>query len=213
MKAIIANYVRLGDLADFRIGPPFRERIIHEPGGMYGIVQGKDVGEDGKIHVDEMARLTRVPGKGNPEVLRAGEIVLQTRGRSYRAALVQPTEIPLVAAGSLCILTPRASRIDPEYLVLLLNLPTMQASLRQLATGSYILNLRRSAVEEVEVPLPSLANQRRLIELGRLVRKQAEVTQRVNQLWLQELHALALKCAKQQQKVPLKSERQRGSET
>jgi restriction endonuclease S subunit len=102
----------------------------------------------------------------------------------------------MVAAGSLYVLAPDAPRIDPEFLVFYLNLPGTQATLRQLATGSTILNLRRAAVEHLEVPLPSLSDQRRLVELGRLVRKQSDVAERLNHLRLQELHALALECAK-----------------
>jgi restriction endonuclease S subunit len=145
-----------------------------------------------------MVRLTKVPGKDEPDVLRAGEVVLQTRGSTYRAAIVPRSDVPLLAAGSLYILTPDARHIDPEYLVFFLNLPSTQATLRQLATGSSILNLRRSAVEEIEVPLPNLSDQRRLVEVGRLVSKQSEIGERLNQLRLQELHALALKCAKKQ---------------
>ena len=164
--------------------------------GGFEFVQGKDIGSDGTLGLDAMVRLSEVPGKGMPDVLRAGEVTLQTRGSSYRAAVVPQSDIAMVAAGSLYVLAPDASRIDPEFLVFYLNLPGTQAILRQLATGSTILNLRRAAVEQLGVPLPSLADQRRLVELGRLVRKQTDIAERLNQLRLQELHALALERAK-----------------
>jgi len=186
----------VADLATIRSGSPFRERIVHEPGGRFRVVQGKDIGSDGTLGLDAMVQLSEVPGKGTPDVLRAGEVALQTRGSSYRAAVVPQSDIPMVATGSLYVLAPDASRIDPEFLVFYLNLPGTQATLRQLATGSTILNLRRSAVEHLEVPLPTLSDQRRLVELGRLVRKQSDVAERLNHLRLQELHALALECAK-----------------
>jgi hypothetical protein len=198
MKRVTAKNWRLGDLTRLRSGPPFRERIVHETRGKYGVVQGKDIGTHGTLCLDDMVRLTKVPGKAEPDVLRAGEVVLQTRGSTYRAAIVPRSDIPLLAAGSLYILTPDARHIDPEYLIFFLNLPGTQATLRQLATGSSILNLRRSAVEEIEVPLPSLSDQHRLVELGRLVSKQSEIGERLNQLRLKELHALALNYAKKQ---------------
>ena len=130
----------LAGLASIRIGSPFRERIIHEPGGKYRVVQGKDVGSDGTLVLDQMVRLTEVPGRGEPDILQTGEVVLQTRGTSYRAAVVPKSDAPMIAAGSLYILAPDARRIDPEYLVFHLNLPITQATLRQVATGSTILN-------------------------------------------------------------------------
>jgi hypothetical protein len=187
---------QVADLATIRSGSPFRERIVHEPGGRFRVVQGKDIGSDGTLGLDAMVRLREIPGKGKPNVLRAGEVGLQTRGSSYRAAVVPQSDIPMVAAGSLYILAPNAARIDPEFLVFFINLPSTQATLRQLATGSTILNLRRSAVEHLEVPLPSLSDQRRFVELGRLVRKQSDIAERLKQLRLQELHTLALECAK-----------------
>jgi restriction endonuclease S subunit len=84
----------------------------------------------------------------------------------------------MVAAGSLFILTPNPSRVVADYLVFFLNLPTTQAALRQLATGSTIPNLRRSAIEQLALPLPSLADQHKLVGLSRLVRQDEHVSPR-----------------------------------
>jgi hypothetical protein len=191
MKGITANMEGLIDLVSVRIGSPFRERIIHEPSGAYRVVQGKDVGTDGTLHLDGMTRIAEVPGKGEPDTLHAGELVLQSRGLSYRAAVVPEDPHPMVAAGALFILRPDPARVSAEYLVFFLNLPATQMVLRQNATGSSIPNLRRSAVEQVQIPLPSLSDQHQLVELSRLVRRQAEIDERLNALRLQELHLLA----------------------
>lgn len=181
----------LGELATVRIGSPFRERIVHDPRGVYRVVQGKDVGSDGALLLPDMVRISEVPGKGAPDILSVGELVIQTRGLSYRAAVVPQNPPPMVAAGSLFIVRPDPARILAEYLVLFLNLPATQVTLRKLATGSTIPNLRRSAIEQIHIPLPSLADQRQLVELGRLVRQQADVEKRLDALRLQELHLLA----------------------
>jgi restriction endonuclease S subunit len=97
----------------------------------------------------------------------------------------------MVAAGSLFILRPDLARITAEYLVFFLSLPATQGVLRQNATGSTIPNLRRSAIEQVQVPVPSLSDQHQLVELSRLVRRQADIEERLNALRLQELHLLA----------------------
>ena len=147
---------------------------MHEPAGKFLVVQGKDVGSDGSLVLEGMARVADVPGKGAPDTLAAGELVFQTRGLSYRAASVPDDAPPMVAAGSLFILRPDPSRVIADYLVFFLNLPATQAVLRQLATGSTIPNLRRSAIEQLALPLPSLADQHKLVALSRLVRQQAD---------------------------------------
>jgi hypothetical protein len=182
---------RIADIAEIRLGTSFRERVLHEPAGKFLVVQGKDVGADGSLVLDGMARVSNVPGKGAPDILSGGELVFQTRGVSYRAASVPDAAPPMVAAGSLFILRPDTSRLVADYLVFFLNLHTTQALLRQLATGSTIPNLRRAAIEQLEVPLPSLADQQKLVAVGRLVRQQADIEARLNHLRMQELHLLA----------------------
>ncbi len=109
----------LATVAGVRIGSPFRERIVHEPRGKYLVVQGKDVGLDGDLILGGMVRIAEAPNK-KADVLKAGEIVFQTRGVSYRAAVVPSTDAPLIAAGSLFILSPDPARIATEYLVFFL---------------------------------------------------------------------------------------------
>jgi hypothetical protein len=182
---------RIGAIATIRLGSPFRERIVHEPTGEFLVVQGKDVGSDGALVLDSMVRVSDVPGKGAPDTLASGELVFQTRGLSYRAAAVPSDARPMVAAGSLFILRPDPSRVLADYLVFFLNLPVTQAALRQLATGSTILNLRRSAIEQLPLPLPSLVDQQKLVAVSRLVRQQAGIEARLTALRMQELHLLA----------------------
>jgi hypothetical protein len=97
----------------------------------------------------------------------------------------------MVAAGSLFILRANPSRVIADYLVFFLNLPTTQAVLRQLATGSTIPNLRRAAIEQLPLPLPSLADQHKLVAVSRLVRQQADMEARLTALRMRELHLLA----------------------
>jgi hypothetical protein len=182
---------RIADIADVRLGTSFRERILHDPSGKFLVIQGKDVGADGALALEGMARVKDVPGKGAPDTLSSGELVFQTRGVTYRAASVPSPTPPMVAAGSLFILRPNPSHVLADYLVFFLNLPATQMLLRQSATGSTIPNLRRAAIEQVEVPLPSLADQHKLIALGQLVRQQTEIEARLHGLRMQELHLLA----------------------
>ena len=187
---------QLGKIAAIRIGSPFRERIVHDQRGQFLVVQGKDIGSDGTLILDGMVTVAEAPNKKSPDTLAEHEIVFQTRGVSYRAAIVPKPPQPMLAAGSLFVLSPDPARTYPEYLVFFLNLPATQTALRQIATGSTIPNLRRGAIEQLEVPLPDLSDQRRLVELGALIRKQSDITERINRLRLHELHALTLERAK-----------------
>ncbi len=181
----------IAEIAQFGATLNFREAIKPEPEGRVGIVQAKDVGL-GALDMSGVAYVSELPIKGEPPLLRAGDVLLQTRGTSYRSAIV-PEGIPALAAvSSLFVLRPDTSIIDPRLLVLFFNLPATQAALRKIATGTHILNIRREELAALEVPVPPLRDQRALIALGELFNRSFELEQRLHQLRLQELHALIL---------------------
>jgi Type I restriction modification DNA specificity domain len=181
----------LAEIAQFGATLNFREAVKPEPGGRVGIVQAKDVGL-GTLDVSGLVYVSELPIRGEPPLLKTNDVLLQTRGTSYRCGIV-PEGIPaLVAAGSLYVLRTISPCIDPRFLVLFLNLPTTQAALRKVATGSHILNIRREELAALAVPMPPLRDQVALVALGELFNRSFELEQRLHQLRLQELHALII---------------------
>jgi Type I restriction modification DNA specificity domain len=181
----------LAEIAEFGGTVNFREAVKPEPSGSLGIVQAKDVGL-GTLDMSKLVYLSELPVKGEPPLLVPNDILLQSRGTTYRSAIV-PEGIPaLAAASNVYVLRTIGSCVDPRFLVLFFNLPATQAALRKIATGTHILNIRREELAALEVPVPSLRDQRALVALGELFNRSFELEQRLHQLRLQELHALIL---------------------
>lgn len=202
----------LAEVTEFGATVNFREAVKPEPGAAFGIVQAKDVGA-GALNISGITYVSKLPMKGEPPLLETNDVLLQSRGTSYRAAIV-PDGIPvLAAASSLYVLRAKTKLTDPRYLVLFLNLPTTQAALRKIATGSHILNIRREELASLEVPLPPLPDQRLLVGLGELIHRSFELEQRLHQLRLQELHALITGRAKKAGRAPtLPASKERSAE-
>jgi restriction endonuclease S subunit len=198
-KALLDMKVQLRLIADIRPGLQFREAIRHAEQGELGVVQAGDIGVDGAIELDRVTRVPGIPNLPKSQTLAAGEVLLQCRGLTYRAAVVPATEIKLVASASLLILCPRPE-IRPAFLAHFLNDPSTQAELRKLATGATIANLKRSALEQLETPLPTLMDQDRIIALGETLRHQLRIEARIVELRRIELRALLEKCAERNRK-------------
>jgi restriction endonuclease S subunit len=181
-------------VASIRPGIQFREAIRHAEHGEIGVVQAGDIGVDSAIDLDRVTRVTGIPNLPDHQTLAAGEVVLQCRGQAYRAAIVPATDMKLVASGSLLILHPQPS-MRAAYLAHFLNDPSTQAELRKLATGATIANLKRSALEQLEVLLPSLEDQDRIVALGETLREQSRIEARLAELRRIELRVLLEKCA------------------
>lgn len=180
---------QLRTLADIRPGIPFREAIRHAEHGTIGVVQAGDISPGGTIDLDRIARVSSVPNLRAAEELRAGQVLLQSRGQTYRAAVVPKDDLEMVASASLLILDP-LSEIRPAYLAIYLNDPSTQTELRKLATGATIANLKRSEVEQLEVLVPTLEDQDRIVALDDTIRQLSRIEARLAELRRIELRAL-----------------------
>lgn len=185
----------LGELADVRPGIAFREAIRHVEGGRIAIVQAGDIGAGGKINIADLLRLEGVPARGDDlPLLSPGHVLLQSRGQSYRAGVVPPNLQPMVATASILVITP-GLLVRPAYLAYFLNDPVTQAELRKLATGATIANLKKSAVEQLEVLVPSLEDQEKIVALGETLHQLSRIEERLAELRRIELRALLEKRA------------------
>ena len=74
-------------------------------------------------------------------------------------------DAPAAFAESLIRLRVDQTRVHPDYMRLYLTSRRGSAALAAAATGSVISNLRREALQEVEVYLPALETQRKVVEV------------------------------------------------
>lgn len=183
----------LTEVASIRPGIQFREAIRHSETGTLGVIQAGDISADG-LDLARVARLHVGPEAASDQAVKASSVVMQCRGMSYRAAVVPATEMKMIASASVLIIDARPE-ILPAYLALFLNDPATQAELRKLATGATIKNLKRSALETLEVQLPTLKDQAAIVALGDTLHHQSRLEARLAELRRTELRALLEKCA------------------
>lgn len=179
----------LAKIAQVRPGLSFREAIRHVEGGSISVVQAGDIGVDGVINPAELLRIAVVPVQGGIPELKQGQVLLQSRGQSYRAGVVPPHHGAMVATASLLVITPGATVLS-AYLAHFLNDPVTQAELRKRAAGATIANLKRSELEDLEVLVPSLEDQKRIVALGEALRQQSRIEARLVELRRIQLRAL-----------------------
>jgi restriction endonuclease S subunit len=189
----------LEQVASVRAGVAFREAIKHEEGGAIAIVQAGDVQVDGELDMEGLARVKKAPTRGELPVVAEGEVLLQCRGQNYRAAVVPAHDLPLVPSASVLVLTP-GQQVTPAYLAHFLNEPVTQAELRTLATGATIANLKRSSLEQLQVLVPSMEDQKRIVAYGETLREISRLEARLAELRRTELRALLEECSKRNRK-------------
>lgn len=164
---------RLADVADVRTGFPFRGKVMDDPMGSLAVVQMKDVSDAGYLDASEGLRIQEEPAHGR-HLLKHGDVLLQSRGSKFPAAVVN-TEVHGIAALGLHVLRP-GQQLLPEYLVWVMNHPTTRDALRGIARGSYIPFLSKADLADLTIPVPPIQTQRQIIEVARLEREAARLS-------------------------------------
>lgn len=157
---------RLVDIADVLSGvaPPKRAS------SMANYVQIKDLKEAG-----EQLLRAAAPSAKRATPIESTDILVPSRGEGLIA--FQPADSMLGAYPALDVylIRPHPERVDPSYLIIALNSPSVQKELRMAATGSALPRIPKQALEEAQIPVPSFDRQRRIAAIGALARRSEDL--------------------------------------
>ncbi|WP_217808059.1 restriction endonuclease subunit S [Halomonas sp. CSM-2] len=124
----------------------------------------------------------------------SGDVVFRSRGVPNSATAIDDTLAePLLVVSPLVILRPNANCLLPAYLAWAINQPDAQRRLGAEAQGTSLRMIPMKVLEQLEIVVPDLATQRRIVELdalarqeGRLLRELATHRERLSSLILGE---------------------------
>jgi hypothetical protein len=165
VMTLLRNIMKLGEVAEVRMGYPFRSRVKHDPAGNVVVIQMKDIDEQNNLHADEATRVS-LAGRLDRHILLRGDLVFRSRGASNSAALVEMDLGDAVLASPLILI--RAHAVLPAYLQWFINSQKTQAKLTSLAVGTSVMMISTDILKDLEVPVPSLINQQRIAEIASL---------------------------------------------
>lgn len=180
----------LSDLADMRLGYPFRTRVMPDPQGETALVQLADL-NGGVLVPDALVRVHLAKVREH-FALRPGDILFRARSQVNDATYVAdvttgPGVVRVVAAAPIVVVRIRpegrlpdgVTRLDARYVHWLLNHPQTQAVLRAQSTGHSAEVLRKGDLEALPLPVPSPAVQRLIIEAAGLLDQELHLRQQI----------------------------------
>jgi restriction endonuclease S subunit len=157
--------MNLGEVAEVQMGYPFRSRLEHDPKGDVAVIQMKDIDDANLLHTEGTIRVALPKGKSQ-HLLRAGDLLFRSRGRSNGAAQVLDGMGPAVLSAPMLLIRPRD--VLPAYLCWYLNAEATQAKLAATAAGTSVRMISAEALRGLEVPLPSLVAQQQIVQAAAL---------------------------------------------
>lgn len=164
----------LSELADIQLGYPFRSRLEPDPKGDVFVIQMKDIDDACLLHTEGSVRIA-LPKRGDHHLLRSGDLLLRSRGRSNGVALVPEDLPPAILAAPMIRIRPDTSRVLPAYLNWFMNAPAGQAQIAAMAEGTMVLMIGVEEVKGLEVPLPSLDRQAAIAEVAQLAQRESQL--------------------------------------
>lgn len=166
----------LGSIADVQMGYPFRSRITHDPIGDVTVIQMKDIDDANLLHAEQAIRVALPKGKAH-HLLRAGDLLFRSRGRSNGAAQVKDGIGAAVLSAPMLLIRPHG--VLPQYLCWFINAPSTQNQLATLAEGTSVRMISAEALKALDVPLPSKAVQRRIVQAAALAEQERVLMERI----------------------------------
>ncbi len=169
---------KLGQVASIRMGYPFRSRLEHDATGSLAVVQMKDIDDANLLHVEDAVRVNLTDIKEH-HLIRLGDLVFRSRGRTNSVALVSADIGPAVLAAPMLLIRP--VEVLPAYLLWYINLPVIQAVLSAQAEGTAVRMISKAALEELEIPVPSQRKQRLIVEVSDLATAEQRLLEQIAQ--------------------------------
>jgi hypothetical protein len=168
----------LGDLATIRTGYPFRGPLSEVPSGGALVAQMKDVDPAWGLNWNSVVR-AELPGRKRPDWLQAEDVLFVARGQRFYSVSIEEPPAPAVCGPHLMLLRLRPGvDVSARFLAWQINQPPVQHQLRTAAEGSSQLSVRISALEGLQLAIPPIHQQSRIVALAdAAVRERQALTQ------------------------------------
>ena len=168
--------MHLGDACTIHTGYTARGRL--EPAAAGGVlaIQLRDISPEGLIDPERLTRV-QLDGLADRYFVRAGDVVFRSRGeRNTASALDERLREPALAVLPLMVLRPKRDVVTPEYLAWAINQPPAQRHFDGAARGTNIRMIPRSSLDDLELDVPDLETQKKIVAIDVLAERERELS-------------------------------------
>lgn len=172
---------KLADIAMIQNGLAFRGRIEKDHDGDTRVLQASDLVKYPVVGADQLVCVT-LGKKANRYRLRTDDIVFSARGQrqiayrpNYKSEDEPGSGLPIVTASGLIKISANQKKVLPTYLHWVLNTKQVQHRISQFTEGTNLTFISEKNLADVEIPLPSLASQKKIAQLIDLHTKRAQL--------------------------------------
>lgn len=167
--------MHLRELCQIHSGYTARGKLEPVTTGGLPAIQLRDLGKEGGTLEDPLPRY-ELGDLTARYLVSGGEVIFRSRGEPNTAAVVsEALAEPAAVIVPLIIMRPDRARVLPEYLAWAINQPDAQRRLGAKAQGTSLRMVPMAALERLDIPLPDLTTQRRIVDLHILAARETSL--------------------------------------
>lgn len=169
--------MRLADACTIHTGYTARGRLEPVAAGGVLAIQLRDISPEGIVDPERLTRV-QLDGLADRYFVRTGDVVFRSRGeRNTASALDERLQEPALAVLPLMVLRPKRDVVTPEYLAWAINQPPAQRHFDSAARGTNIRMIPRSSLDDLELDVPDIETQGKIVVVDALAERERELTQ------------------------------------
>jgi hypothetical protein len=166
--------MKLMDLCQIHSGYTARARLEPVREGGVPVLQLRNVAADTGA-LDPGNQRYDLSGVSGRYFVRGGDVVFRSRGEPNTAAVADALPEPTVVIVPLVIIRPNRETLLPEYLAWAINQPDAQRRLGAEAQGTSLRMIPMAVLENLDIAVPGLHTQKRIVELDGLARREGQL--------------------------------------
>ena len=188
--------LKIKQLATVQMGYSFRSRLEASRGGKVAVIQMKDLLQDNTVGCKKLVKIEMETVKEH-HLAQKGDLVFRSRGQITTAAiLLEDPGKAVVAAPLLRIRITKPDKILPEYLNWYISQRDAQIFLASRAKGTVQKMISKQAIEDLEVYLPTLEQQKNIVELAKLSARERTILSTLSEKRDQYISTVLMQFAK-----------------
>lgn len=168
----------LADLAQVCVGYTYRGSLKRAASGELAVIQMKDVVPAALARPEQLARVT-LPNLAARYLLQPGDLIFRARGMSNQAYVFEHAIPAICIAPLIFIHITQPQRLLPAYLQWFINLRVTQAEIANRARGVAIKMIGVQALATLEIAVPEIAAQAKILEIHQLHQQSEELQQQL----------------------------------
>jgi len=178
-RASAVTLAAIGDIAEVRPGLSTGERLEHKDGATWQVILSRHLVPGQPYRFTDADRFTIDPERDAARYrVHVGDVLFMSRGTRNVASWIKSIPEDSVAPVSFYILRPGPA-VEPGYLTWWLNQPVAQRTIADIRTGAGTPIVQRKSFAELQLPLPTLAEQRIIAQLGQAMTQERVVLEQL----------------------------------